>query len=136
MKKILLGIIAILFSFNGWAESEPKSNVCNVDFIDAWGIPKGNHKILHQYVDILENCTEGQNLHILSTGKYFGILLASYCDLNSKFHLGTPPATFGLTELYQFEPPLINAPNVDGALICVFTNHGNGHHIKERYPLK
>ena len=125
MKKLLLGIIAILFSFNGWAENEPTSNVCTVyrsDSIVTISLKK-RRKAFHEYIDTLENCTDGQNLLIAHASQYYNLLFASYCDLNFKYYVGTPPG-------------IQRETSYDTSIMCVFKNHGNGQKMKNELPLK
>ena len=113
MKNILLGIIAILFSFNGWAES----NVCEVAQIKRWGTDERNSEMMNLYVDMLENCKDGQNLWMQDAGIFQHLFVLSYCDLDSS--------------IYVKEPYLRTKPS--NLLICVFKNHGNGQNLKERF---
>ncbi len=111
MKK-LLTLSLLLVASNGWAES----NVCTVD-IGGGFKPRTYIKTLHELIDQLERCKDGQNLLALAPGpSHYDMmrLVASYCDL--KFNIETDRE-------YQA-----------GTFICVFKNHGNGENLKTLYP--
>ena len=71
MKNLLLGIIAILFSFNGWADEE---KVCSVYFEKNMNVEKMRKTLADN------NCQKGDILYIRADANMMGIA-AHVCDI-------------------------------------------------------